>query len=90
MHTSQKLDETAELVTLDQQNSMPGKKVLDLEVKLDEMSENSARESVVSALLLENCIFKEKLSKNECHSLSNNLVFIGVTEQKSESCDRSI
>ena len=44
----------------------------------------------MSKLLLENRTLREKLLKNECHSRRDNLVFIGVAEQKGESCDAII
>ena len=92
--TSQKLDMFAklqdQLVSLGNRNSMLEEKVVELEEKVDKMSRNSSGESVVSELLLENRTLREKLLKNESHSRRDNLVFIGVAEQKGESCDAII
>ena len=92
--TSQKLDMFAklqdQLVSLGNRNSMLEEKVAELEEKVDKMSGNSSGDSVVSELLLENRTLREKLLKNECHSRRDNLVFIGVAEQKGESCDAII
>ena len=92
---SKKLDSIGELqeqvIGLKRENELIKGKMNELQSKVDHLTNSQkSDQSKLAELRSENEEMRENLLRSECQSRRDNLVFLGVHEEKGQSCEESV
>ena len=92
---SKKLDSIGELqeqvINLKRENDLIKGKMNELQSSVDYLTNSQKSDQCkLAALRAENEEMKEKLLRSECQSRRDNLIFLGVHEEKGENCEESV